>query len=249
MFEKGRVAVVTGGGSGIGRSIAMALGREGVKVAILDLNQDAMNETDEAMNSNGFESFPICIDISKREDCYAAVNSVIAKWGRIDLLVNCAGILIDNTIKKITEDVWDKVHAINLKGPLFCMQAVQEHMKAQGYGRILNMTSAAYLGNAGQGAYSSSKAGLVALTKVAAQEYSRFGVTVNCIAPGMVETPMTANIPSEIFDKIVAGIPLGRVGYPDDISHMAIALLADAAGYVTGQVVFVDGGSTLRRRT
>lgn len=248
MIGENRVALVSGAGSGIGQRIALELGKAGARVAAFDLNFEAAKATEAKIREAGGQGFAVSGDVSKRDDCFAAVSSVLSNWGRLDIQVNCAGILIDNVIKNITEETWDKIHAINLKGPLFCMQAALAPMKEQQYGRILNMASAACLGNAGQAAYSTAKAGVVTLTKVAAQEFSRYGITVNAVAPGMVETPMIANVPPEAFEKIVSGIPMGRIGTPDDIAHMSLALVADEADYVTGQIVFVDGGSTLRKK-
>jgi len=242
-----RVAMITGGGSGIGRAISLVLAKDGAKVAVLDLNVKNASGTAREIESLGGHSLAAECDVGSRESCFSAVDEITKRWGRLDILITCAGILIDNVIKKITEETWDKVHRINLKGTLFCIQAVQEIMKQQQYGRILTLASGAYLGGFGQAAYGASKAGVVNLTKVAALEMAKYGVTVNCIAPGLVETPMTAGMPQDAYAKIAKTIPVGRIAKPEDIAHLARALVADEASYITGQIIFVDGGATLGR--
>jgi len=248
MIQQGRVAMVTGAGSGIGREIAVTLAKRGVKVAGFDLNQDAAEETSTLIAQLGGEAIAASGNVANRDNCFAAVENILKKWGRLDIQVNCAGVLIDNVIKKITDENWDLVHSINLKGTLYCIQAALEPMKEGRYGRIVNLSSGACVGKPGQAAYSTSKAAVVTLTKVAAQEFSRYAITVNCIAPGFVETPMTAGMPIDAFEKIVSSIPLGRIGKPEDIAHLAMAFVADEAGYITGQTVFVDGGSSLGKK-
>lgn len=244
MIQEGRVAVVTGAGSGIGREVALTLSRNGAKVVVFDLNPDNAVQTLKEIEKIGGYGMALEGDVSDRDDVFRVMGNVVERWGKIDILVNCAGILIDSFIKKLTEEMWDKVQRINLKGTLFCMQAVQETMTDNKYGRIVNLASGAYLGNLGQAAYAASKAGVVSLTKTAALEMARYGITVNCVAPGLVETPMTAGMPPEAYEKLAKGIPLGRIGKPEDISHMINALVADEAEYITGQVIHIDGGVT-----
>jgi len=241
------VAIITGGGSGIGRSISLALAKDGAKVAVLDLHAANACKTAGEIEAAGGISYPLECDVGAKESCFAAVETVIERWGRLDILITCAGILIDSVIKKITEDTWDKLHRINLKGTFFCIQAVQEIMKQQQYGRIVTLASGAYLGNFGQAAYGSSKAGVVNLTKVAALEMAKYGVTVNCIAPGLVETPMTAGMPQDAYAKIAKTIPVGRIAKPDDIAYAVQALIDEKASYITGQIIFVDGGASVGR--
>ena len=247
MIQNGRVAMVSGAGSGIGKDVAKSLAEQGVKVAVFDLNSLKAEETTDEILSSGAQAIALSGNVACRDNCFAVAETIIQTWGVLDIQVNCAGILIDNVIQRITEENWDLIHSVNQKGVLFCMQAAIEHMKENRYGRIINLSSGAYIGNPGQAAYASSKAGVVTLSKVAAQEFSRYNVTVNCIAPGMVETPMTAGMPKEAFEKIVSSIPLGRVGQPADISHLVAALAAEEAGYITGQTIFIDGGASLGR--
>jgi NAD(P)-dependent dehydrogenase (short-subunit alcohol dehydrogenase family) len=221
------------------------LASSGAKVAVVDINFDSAVQTVLEIKEAGGNAIALQCDISVKEECFHIVESVIEKWDKLEILVNCAGILFDKSLKNITEEAFDKVHKINLKGPLFFIQAAIEPMKKQQYGRILNIASAAYLGNPGQVMYGTSKAGVVSLTRVAALELARYGITVNCVAPGMVETPMTAGMPSEAYENLVKVIPLGRIGRPEDISHMILSLVADEASYTTGQTIFIDGGLTV----
>lgn len=244
MISEGRVAVVTGGGSGIGRQVCLKLAESGAKVVIADYDPDKAIGVIRELEKMGAHAMVLEGDVSDKDDVKRVMDTVVERWGKIDILVNCAGILIDATLKKLSEDTWDKVHRINLKGTLFCIQAVMESMSENKYGRIINMASGAYLGNFGQAAYASSKAGIVSLTKTAALELARNNITVNCVAPGLVETPMTESMPPEAFEKIAKGIPMGRIGKPEDIAYIILCLAADEAAYTTGQVIHVDGGST-----
>jgi NAD(P)-dependent dehydrogenase (short-subunit alcohol dehydrogenase family) len=244
MIHEGRVALVTGSGSGIGKEVALTLAKNGAKVVVFDLNPDNARATLDEIQKLGAYGMALEGDVSDRDDVFRVIGTVVERWGKIDILVNCAGILYDCFIKKLTETMWDKVQRINLKGTLFCIQAVQEVMSNQKYGRIVTLASGAYLGNLGQAAYAASKAGVVSLTKTAALEMARYGITVNCVAPGLVETPMTAGMPPEAYQKLKKGIPLGRIGLPQDVAHIIMALVADEAGYTTGQVIHIDGGVT-----
>ena len=244
MISEGRVAVVTGGGSGIGEAIAMKLAQNGARVAILDISKENADKVAGNIQAMGKEAIAVPCDVSKKDDCQKAAQAAIDQWGRLDILVHCAGILYDAPLKKLTEENWDRVYNVNVKGTLFCIQAVQEQMTKQKYGRIVTVGSAAYLGNAYQAAYSSAKGAVVSLTKVTALELARYGITANCIAPGLVETPMTAGMAPEAKEGLAKSIPLGRLGQPEDIAHMALTLVADEAGYVTSQIIIIDGGLT-----
>lgn len=243
MFNDGRVALVTGAGGGIGREIALEFAKNGVKVTLLDMMEDRLQETEKLIAEVNGECLVIPSDITSKDECFNAVEKTIAKWGRLDILVNCAGILIDNTIKKITTENWEKVQSVNLKGPLFLTQAVYDLMKNQKYGRIINIASPAYLGSAGQGAYSASKGGLVSLTKTTCAELAKHGITANVVCPGLVATNITANMPQEVFDKIEQGLPMKRLCKPSDVAHAVKFFASDAAGYISGQVLMVIGGA------
>ena len=201
MIEKGRVAVITGAGSGIGKEVAIALSKKGVKVVAVDIKQDAVNKTAKEICDAGNEAIGVAVDVTNKEKIDAAMEKVIEKWGRLDILVHCAGILYDCTIKKLAENDWDRVLNINAKGTYLMMQAAFMKMSENKYGRIVNMASAAYLGNFGQAAYCASKAGVVSLTRVGALEFARKGVTVNAVAPGIVETPMTVRHESVVSNS------------------------------------------------
>ena len=245
MTVKDRIALVTGGGSGIGRQVSLSLANSGAKVAVVDIHIDNALKTVMEIKEAGGDAIALQCDVGVKEECFNSVGSVIEKWGKVEILVTCAGILFDKSLSKLTEEAFDKVHKINLKGPLFFIQAAIDPMKKQQFGRIVNLASAAYLGNPGQTAYSTSKGGVVSLTRVAALELARYGITVNCVAPGMVETPMTAGMPPEAYENIAKAIPVGRIGKPEDISHMILSLVADEASYTTGQTIFIDGGLTV----
>jgi|LSQX01.3.fsa_nt_gb NAD(P)-dependent dehydrogenase (short-subunit alcohol dehydrogenase family) len=244
MIAEGRVALVTGGGSGIGREIALRLAKSGIKVGVVDINKTNIDEVVNAIESMGQEAMALECDVTSKESCFGVAQGIINHWGRIDILVNSAGILYDTSLKKLTEDNWDRVHNVCLKGTLFTIQAVQEIMTKQGYGRIVNIASAAYLGNAYQAAYATAKAGVVSLTKVTALELARHGITANCVAPGLIDTPMTQTMPAEAKEKLTKSIPLGRLGTPGDIAHVVMGLVADDASYITGQIIIIDGGVT-----
>lgn len=245
MSMENRIALVTGGGSGIGKAVSLLFARNAANVAVLDINLENAQSTVSEIEKAGGRALAISCDVSIRQDCFEAVLKVKEAWGKLDILINCAGILLDSSLKKLTEAAWDKVHMINLKGPLFLIQASQEIMKEQKYGRIVNLASGAYLGNPGQAAYSTSKAGVVSLTRTAALELARYGITVNCVAPGMIHTPMTAGMPEEAYEKLAKTIPSGRIGVPEDVSHIIYCLASDEASYTTGQTVFIDGGLTV----
>jgi len=244
MIQEGRVALVTGGGSGIGREVALSLAKNGVKVAVIDINGDNLIEVMARFKEIGATGMALECDVSDKDDVFRVVETLVERWERIDILVNCAGILYDCFIKNLTEEMWHKVMRINLDSVLYCTQAVMPVMSRQKYGRIVNLSSGAYLGNLGQAAYAVSKAGVVSFTKTAALELARDNVTVNAVAPGLVETPMTAKMPPEAFEKLAKTIPLRRIGKTEDIAHVILMLVSDEAGYTTGQVIHVDGGAT-----
>lgn len=244
-INEGRVALVTGSGSGIGRGIALEFARNKVKVVIADINQENAEAVCEEVKSLGGDAAVAVGDVGRAEDCQKMVQTAVDTWGRLDILINNAGIIRDALIKDMTEQQWDQVQNVVNKGTFLCMQAALKPMAEQKYGRIVNMSSGAHIGNRGQANYSSAKAGVVALTKVAALEFAEHQITVNCIAPGMIRTPMTAGLPEKIVQRLERGIPLGFIGEPEDIACMVMALVAEEARYVTGQVIHVDGGATV----
>ncbi len=242
MRLKDKVALITGAGSGIGEATAMRFSEEGAKVVINDVNLEGANKVAEKIKANGGEAIVIKADISKKDEVEAMVQKVIEQFGRLDILVNNAGINRDAFAKKMTEDDWDAVININLKGTFLCAQAAMKAMSKQNYGRIINTSSIGALGNLGQANYAASKCGVIGLTRTLALECARYNINVNCIAPGATITPMTSKMPKEIVDVITEKIPLKRWAEPKEIANMHLFLASDEASYITGQVIFVDGG-------
>jgi 3-oxoacyl-[acyl-carrier protein] reductase len=244
-----RVALVTGGAQGIGEAIAARLAADGAKVALLDLNADAVEAT---AGRIGGGAIGIGADVSKADQVQAAVDRVVAEFGALHILVNNAGVLRDNLLFKMSEDDWDTVMNVHLKGAFLCSKIAQQHMVAAKYGRIVNMSSTSALGNRGQANYATAKAGLQGFTKTLAIELGQFGITVNAIAPGFIETAMTKATAERIGTDIdtmraavAASVPVRRGGVPADIANTAAFFAGEESGYVTGQVIYVDGGRGL----
>ena len=242
MRLKDKVAVITGAGSGIGEATALRFAQEGAKVVINDVNLESANSVLEKIKGMGGEALVLKADISKKAEVEGMMKNVIEHFGRLDILVNNAGINRDAFAKKMSEDEWDLVLKINLKGTFLCCQAAINTMGKQGSGRIINTSSIGALGNMGQANYAASKSGVIALTRTLALECARNAITVNAVAPGATKTPMTAKMPKEMFDMITDKIPLKRWAEPKEIANMHVFLASDEAGYITGQVIFVDGG-------
>jgi NAD(P)-dependent dehydrogenase (short-subunit alcohol dehydrogenase family) len=244
MRLKDRIALITGGGSGIGEATALRFAREGAKIAICDVDEDSANRVAQSIKEAGGESMVITADVSNRSDVEAMVSRVVEHFGRVDILVNNAGINRDAFVKKMTEEQWDDVIRINLKGTFLCAQAAFGVMSQQKYGKIINTASIGAVGNIGQANYAASKCGVIGFTKTLALEGARYNINVNCVAPGATKTPMTGKLPEKMVDMITAKIPFGRWAEPDDIASAHVFFASDEAGYVTGQVLFVDGGIT-----
>ncbi len=241
----GKVAVVTGAANGIGAATARRLASEGARLAVVDLNEEALDQTVRAIAEAGGEAQAFGGDISKAADVARMVQQAKERFGRIDILVNNAGINRDAMAHRLTEENWDAVLDVNLKGSFLCAQAVMPIMREQNDGRIVNTASIAALGNVGQSNYSASKAGLMGLTRTLALEWSRYTIRVNCVAPGGTDTRMTAGIPDNIRETIMQRIPLRRFATPDEIAATHAFLVSDDASYITGQTIFVDGGTSV----
>lgn len=246
---EGRVALVTGASRGIGRATADRFAREGASVCLLDVDGDALDSAEREMDEDGLEGFGVRGDVSNEEDVERAVEQTVDRYGRLDILVNNAGVIRDNLIHKMTLDDWDTVLKVHLRGTFLCSRTAQKHMVDQGYGRILNVSSTSALGNRGQANYASAKAGIQGFTRTLALELGRFGITVNAVAPGFVQTAMTRATAERIgvpFDDFIETsaerIPVGRVGQPEDIASSLLFLASEEAGFVNGQVLYVAGG-------
>lgn len=244
-----RVALITGGSRGIGKGIALRFAEEGAKVAIVDINEEALKEIQDEFNEKGFEILTKKTNVVEAEEVEGAVQEVVSTFGRIDILVNNAGIIRDNLLFKMTDSDWQQVMDVHLKGSFNAARAVQKHMVDQKYGRIINISSTSALGNRGQANYAAAKAGLQGFTKTLAIELGKFGITANSVAPGFIETEMTkataerVGVPFDEFIKLsVSKIPVARSGKPEDIAN-AVAFFADErSSFVNGQVIYVAGG-------
>jgi 3-oxoacyl-[acyl-carrier protein] reductase len=248
VIERGRVAIVTGGGRGIGRAIAARLAEEGANLAIFYHSNDAAaKETAENMRAAGVECELFKGDVSSPRDVEALFTSVSDTFGRVDILVNNAGITRDNLMIRMKEEEFDDVLQTNLKGTYLCTRAALRPMIRARWGRIVNVSSVVGLvGNAGQANYAASKAGIIGFTKSVAREVAQRGITVNAVAPGYVETELTGSLPEKVKEQIREQVPAGRFGEPEEVAEVVALLVAEKAGYLTGQTVSVDGGMTMQ---
>jgi 3-oxoacyl-[acyl-carrier protein] reductase len=239
-----KVAVVTGAARGIGKAIADTLARSGADVVVVDIQADLAEGTArEIATGTGRRMIALKVDVVDRESVRHMVDHAIEEFGRLDILVNNAGITRDSLIMRMKEEDWDQVLDINLKGAFNCSQAVVRQMMKQHYGRIVNISSVSGVsGQAGQTNYSSSKAGLIGFTKALAKEVGSRNITVNAVAPGFIETELTADLPREIRDMSIKLTPVGRFGTPQDIANAVAFLVSDEASFITGVTLQVDGG-------
>jgi 3-oxoacyl-[acyl-carrier protein] reductase len=248
----GRVALITGAARGIGAGIAQRFAEAGARVALLDLDADACGDTAAAVEKAGSQALPLGIDVSNTAAVEAAVDQVVQQFGQVDIAVNNAGVTRDNLLFKMTEADWDMVMAVHLKGAFNIAKAAQRHMVAAGYGRIINMSSVSALGNRGQANYATAKAGLQGFTRTQAIELGPFGITANAISPGYIDTEMTRAVAERVgvpleerLEAVAAVTPVRRIGYPADIANAAMFFASETSGFVTGQVLTVDGGRRL----
>lgn len=246
MSFQGKVAVVTGGARGIGRAIAAELAAGGAALALVDVLLDVAETTAAEFRAQGVEAAAFAANVANPDDVNRMCDEVIARFGKIDLLVNNAGITRDNLIMRMKESDWDAVIAVNLKGTFNCIKAVTRPMMKAHFGRIVNIASVVgVMGNAGQANYSASKAGVIGLTKTAAKELASRNITVNAVAPGYIQTEMTEKVSEAAREAFLTNIPLGRGGLPEDVAKAVRFLCSEDAAYITGQVLHVDGGMVM----
>ena len=239
-----RVAIVTGGARGLGAAITTALARSGVHVAAG--YSSTARAAEDLAGTLGAEGASVSVhqgNVGEPDDCARVVSEVLEQQGRVDYLVNNAGITVDKTVRKLTVEDWHAVLRINLSGAFYMTKAVLDHMTGAGFGRIVNISSViGQTGSVGQANYASSKAGLIGFSKSLAQEVAAKGVTVNCVAPGYIETEMVAAVPEKVLTKLLARVPMGRLGQASEIARTVQFLVDDNAGYITGSVISVNGG-------
>lgn len=243
MYDLYKNAIVTGSARGIGKAIAMKLAKEGLNIVVSDIMYDEAKQTAKELENFGIKAIAIKTDISKIEDVENLIKTAVKELGTVDFLVNNAGVTRDNLTIRMSEQEWDMVIDINLKGTFLCSKFAAREMMKKRFGRIVNIASVSgILGTAGQANYASSKAGVIALTKCFAREYSARNITVNAIAPGFILTEMTEQLSEKVKEGYITQIPLKRAGTPDDIAEVVSFLMSPSASYITGTVINVSGG-------
>ena len=240
---KDRVALITGGARGIGREIALSFAREGADAALFDVNPEQLEQTISELRALGRRAEGFVVDVTDGAQVDSGVAKVLDKLGQIDILINNAGITKDGLLVRMDDAQWDRVLNINLKGTFLCTRAAAKVMLKQRRGRIVSIASiVGIIGNPGQANYAASKAGIIGMTKSVAKELAARGITCNAIAPGFIKTEMTDALPEEAKQRLMSAIPLGTLGEPKDVAQAALFLVSDAAAYITGHVLLVDGG-------
>ncbi len=243
MILKDKVAVITGGARGIGFAIAQKFAGEGSNIAICDVNEESLDEASQKLQQSGSQVITGKVDVTKFDEVQTFIQKILDKFGRIDILINNAGITRDSLVVRMGEADWDAVLDVNLKGTFNCTKAIAKPMMKQRGGRIINIASIIGItGNAGQANYAASKGGIIAFTKSVAKELASRSINVNAIAPGFIETNMTLKLSEEIRNSILKLIPLGKFGQAGDVADSALFLVSDNSAYITGQVIQVDGG-------
>lgn len=243
---KNKIVVVTGAGQGIGKATAIRFANEGSKVVVAEYNSTTGKAVSDMIAESGGNSLFVQVDISKRESVQKMVSETMKIFGRIDVLVNNAGVIDDVTLKKMTDEQFDRVINVNMKGTFICTQEVATIMREQEYGVILNAASVVALyGNFGQTNYVASKAGIIGMTKVWARELGKYNIRVNAVAPGFIQTDMVKDIPEEVLTASLQHVPLKRMGQPEEVAATYCFLASDDASYITGTVISVDGGSVV----
>ncbi|HET8580674.1 MAG TPA: 3-oxoacyl-[acyl-carrier-protein] reductase [Nitrospiraceae bacterium] len=243
MSLQGKVAIVTGAAQGIGRAIAETLAQHGADIVVADLDPGRSQDTVEAVSKLGRRALNVKVNVAEWDDVKSMTDQVLKDWGKIDILVNNAGVTRDGLLVRMKEEDWNLVLQVNLNGTFHCTKAVLQPMSKQRSGRIVNIASiVGAIGNAGQANYAASKAAVIGFTKTVAREYASRMITVNAVAPGFIDTAMTHGLAAEVKETLQKQIPLGRLGQPSDVAEAVRFLVSDEAGYITGQVLHVNGG-------
>jgi NAD(P)-dependent dehydrogenase (short-subunit alcohol dehydrogenase family) len=238
-----QIVIITGAAKGIGRTISQQMVNEGYFTVIVDVNEKNGKNQEADFGAENARFY--CADIGDEQQVAALFKFVIDNYGRLDVLVNNAGIIRDNIIWKMPTKDFDEVIRVNLRGSWLMCQEAAKIMRSQKYGRIINITSRAWLGNAGQSNYAASKAGIVGLTRVLALELGRYNILVNAVAPGLIDTPLTQSLPEEVKEKLIEEQPTKSIGLPEDVANAVLFLSADKTKFITGQILYVDGGKSI----
>jgi len=240
---KGKVALVTGAAQGIGKAVALLLARNGADIIVSDINLEKAEETAREVEGLGQRALAVKTNVAEANDVEKMVQTALERFGRIDILINNAGITRDKLLLRMSDEDWDAVLGVNLRGTFLCTRAVIRPMAKQKSGKIVNIASVVgTMGNAGQANYGASKAGVIGFTKTVAREYAPRGINVNAIAPGYIETPMTEALPEKAKEELKRMIPMDRLGKPEDVAEAVLFLVSEASTYITGQVLHVNGG-------
>ncbi|UCG65483.1 MAG: 3-oxoacyl-ACP reductase FabG [Deltaproteobacteria bacterium] len=242
MVLQGKMAIITGAGGDLGRGMSLRLAEKGARVMVNDKNLDKALETVNLVVNQGGQAMAHNADVTKAEEVREMVDQVIREWGKVDILVNNAGDVRDALLIKMGDEDWDFVVDLSLKGSFVCARAVAPHMIEQGYGKIVNISSMAYRGNVGQTNYVSAKAGVVGLTHALGLELARYGINVNCIAPGLIETPKSRTLDEKTRERLIKMTPMRRMGEIIDIANAVLFLVSDVSKYITRQTIHVSGG-------
>jgi len=246
MRLKDKVALITGGARGIGQAIAVTFAREGADIVVADVNLEIAQKTAVEIEGLGRKALALEMDVTNYEKVEEGINKILDKMGKVDILVNNAGITKDNLLLRMSQADWDAVINVNLKGTFNCIKAVTRPMIKQRSGRIISIASIiGLMGNPGQANYAASKAGIIALTKTVAKELASRNINANAVAPGFIQTEMTAKLPEDIKKKMLEAIPLAKLGTPQDVANTCLFLASDESSYITGQVITIDGGMVM----